>query len=151
MAQKKIPNPIDVHVGGRVRLRRRMERVSQEKLGEALGVTFQQIQKYEKGTNRIGASRMQQIAAALKVPVSFFFEDAPVPAGEVAVPGMAETGSTSYVVDFLSSSEGIELNRAFIRIGNPAIRRKVIDMVRTLADETGETDNSVDDDRAANG
>lgn len=131
---KKKPNPIDVHVGSRVRLRRTMQSMSQEKLGDALGITFQQIQKYEKGSNRIGASRMQQIAEALKVPVAFFFEDAPQPAG---TSGLAESSSTSYVVDFLSSAEGIELNRAFVRITNPAIRRRVIDMVRTLADETG--------------
>jgi len=126
-----------------------MEKISQEKLGEALGITFQQIQKYEKGTNRIGASRMQQIAAALKVPVSFFFEDAPVPSGAEPTPGMAESGATSYVVDFLSSAEGIELNRAFVRISNPVIRRKIIDLCRTLADETGEAekrDRSDDDD-----
>jgi len=133
---KKTPNPIDVHVGSRVRLRRTMQGMSQEKLGDALGITFQQIQKYEKGTNRIGASRMQQIAAALKVPVSFFFEDAPAPEGIVAA-GMAEAGATSYVVDFLSSPEGIALNRAFVRINNPAIRRKIVEMVRTLAEETG--------------
>lgn len=138
---KKVPDPTDVHVGSRVRLRRTMQKMSQEKLGEALGITFQQIQKYEKGTNRIGASRMNQIAAALKVPVSFFFEDAPVPEGAVAVAGMAEAGSTSYVVDFLSSTEGIELNRAFVRITNPSIRRKVIEMVRTLADETGRNES----------
>ncbi len=135
MAEKKVPNPIDVHVGSRVRLRRTMQSMSQEKLGEALGITFQQIQKYEKGTNRIGASRMQQISEALKVPVSFFFEDAPMP-GNAAV-GMSEAGSTSYVVDFLSSPEGIQLNRAFVRITNPVLRRKVIDLVRGLADETG--------------
>ncbi len=135
MAEKKIPNPIDIHVGSRVRLRRTMQGMSQEKLGDALGITFQQIQKYEKGSNRIGASRMQQISEALNVPVAFFFEDAPVPGG--AVSGMAEAGATSYVVDFLSSPEGIQLNRAFVRITNPAIRRKIIDMVRVLADETG--------------
>ena len=133
---KKKPNPIDTHVGSRVRLRRTMMSMSQEKLGDALGITFQQIQKYEKGTNRIGASRMQQIAETLKVPVSFFFEDAPIQGG-VPVAGMAEAGATSYVVDFLSSPEGIQLNRAFVRITNPAIRRKVIEMVKTLAEETG--------------
>lgn len=141
MAQeKKVPNPIDVHVGSRVKLRRTMQNMSQEKLGEALGITFQQIQKYEKGSNRIGASRMQQISAALNVPVEFFFEDAPLPHGATPVSGMAEAGSTSYVVDFLSSAEGIQLNRAFVRITNSAIRRRIIDMVRTLADETGESD-----------
>lgn len=133
---KKKPNPIDVHVGSRVRLRRTMMGVSQEKLGKALGITFQQIQKYEKGMNRIGASKMQQISETLKVPVSFFFEDAPVQSG--AVTGMAEANSTSYVVDFLSSSEGIQLNRAFVRISNPAVRKKVVELVKTLADETGE-------------
>lgn len=136
---KKKPNPIDIHVGSRVRLRRTMQGMSQEKLGDALGITFQQIQKYEKGTNRIGASRMQQISAALKVPVSFFFEDAP---NVSAAGGTVDAGATSYVVDFLSSPEGIQLNRAFVRITNPAIRRKIIDMVRTLADETGKTDES---------
>ena len=138
---KKKPNPIDVHVGSRVRLRRTMQGLSQEKLGEALGVTFQQVQKYEKGTNRIGASRMQQIAATLKVPVAFFFEDAPAP-GQQAATGMGEGQATSYVVDFLSSPEGISLNRAFARITNPAIRRKVIEMVRTIADETGQPERN---------
>lgn len=142
MAPKsKTPNPVDVHVGSRVRLRRTMEKMSQEKLGEALGVTFQQIQKYEKGTNRIGASRMQQIAETLKVPVSFFFEDAPGGDGHKGVSGMAEGDSSTYVVDFLSSAEGIELNRAFVKISNPAIRKKIIDMVRTLARETGAPDS----------
>ncbi|MGI9366717.1 MAG: helix-turn-helix domain-containing protein [Rhizobiaceae bacterium] len=141
MAPKsKTPNPVDVHVGSRVRLRRTMEKMSQEKLGEALGVTFQQIQKYEKGTNRIGASRMQQIAETLNVPISFFFEDVPGAVGDKNRSGMAEGDSSTYVVDFLSSAEGIELNRAFVKISNPAIRKKIIDMVRTLAKETGETD-----------
>lgn len=131
----KKPNPIDVHVGSRVRLRRTMQGISQEKLGEALGISFQQIQKYEKGTNRIGASRMQQIAATLQVPVSFFFEDAPVPE-DLKTEGFSESSETSYVVDFLSSPEGIQLNRAFIRIRNGAVRRKVVELVRTLADDS---------------
>ena len=138
--QKKRPNPIDIHVGSRARLRRTMKGLSQEKLGDALGITFQQIQKYEKGTNRIGASRMQQISGALDVPVSFFFEDAPIPEGaEGAVAsGLAEASSANYVVDFLSTTDGIQLNRAFVRISNQSIRRKVIELVRALADETGE-------------
>ena len=78
-SEKKQPNPIDIHVGTRIRLRRAMVSMSQEKLGEALGITFQQVQKYEKGTNRVGASRLQNIAAIQNVPVSFFFEDAPCP------------------------------------------------------------------------
>jgi len=139
MAPKaKSPNPIDVHVGSRVRLRRTMAKLSQTELGEALGVTFQQVQKYEKGTNRIGASRMQRIAETLNVPVSFFFEDAPGNPANADTPGMEESGSANFVMDFLSSAEGIELNRAFVRIPSQAIRRRVIDMVRTLANETGE-------------
>lgn len=131
---KKKPNPIDIHVGSRVRLRRTMLGMSQEKLGEALGITFQQIQKYEKGTNRVGASRLQNISTILNVPVSFFFEDAP---GDPSTgqPGMAEANSSNYVVDFLSSSEGLQLNRAFIKIADPKVRRKLVDLVKSLASE----------------
>jgi transcriptional regulator with XRE-family HTH domain len=129
---KKKPNPIDIHVGSRVRLRRTMLGMSQEKLGEALGITFQQIQKYEKGTNRVGASRLQNISTILNVPVSFFFEDAPadVSAGQ---PGMAEANSSNYVVDFLSSSEGLQLNRSFVKISDAKVRRKIVDLVKALA------------------
>lgn len=129
---KKKPNPIDIHVGGRIRLRRNMLGMSQERLGESLGITFQQIQKYEKGTNRVGASRLQAIASILEVPVAFFFEDAP---GKAASEGLAEENSTTYVVDFLSSTEGLQLNRAFVRIADPKVRRKVIDLVKALANE----------------
>ena len=129
---KKKPNPIDIHVGGRIRLRRNMMGMSQEKLGEHLGITFQQIQKYEKGTNRVGASRLQAIASILEVPVAYFFDGAP---GGDRAEGFAEDSQTAYVVDFLSSSEGLLLNRAFARIGDPKVRRRIIDLVRTLADE----------------
>ncbi len=136
MANKKQPNPIDVHVGSRVRLRRMMLGMSQEKLGEHLGITFQQIQKYEKGTNRIGASRLQHIARVLSTPVSFFFEDAPGASSETRnADGMAEAPTTSYVVDFLSSSEGIQLNKAFVRIKDAKLRRRLIDLVRAMAGE----------------
>ncbi len=131
MANKKQPNPIDIHVGSRVRLRRMMLGMSQEKLGEALGITFQQIQKYEKGTNRIGASRLQHIASVLTVPVSFFFEDAP---GTPADAANLEN-SRDYVVDFLSSSEGVQLNKAFVRIKDAKLRRRIIDLVRAAAGE----------------
>ncbi|TFF25447.1 XRE family transcriptional regulator [Jiella endophytica] len=128
---KKKPNPIDTHVGSRVRLRRTMLGMSQEKLGEALGITFQQVQKYEKGSNRIGASRLQHISDVLNVPVAYFFEDAPGSPAQTSS-GMSETGS-DYVVDFLSTSEGLQLNRAFVRIADPKVRKRVIDLVRTLA------------------
>ncbi|WP_107988501.1 helix-turn-helix domain-containing protein [Breoghania corrubedonensis] len=133
MPSKKAPNPVDVHVGSRIRLRRMMLGMSQEKLGEHLGITFQQIQKYEKGTNRVGASRLQHIATILNVPISFFFEDAPG-VGEDQ-PGFAESQPTSYVVDFLSSSEGLALNRAFVRIEDSRVRRRIVDLVRAVAGE----------------
>ncbi|HWJ74892.1 MAG TPA: helix-turn-helix domain-containing protein [Kaistia sp.] len=132
MVNKKVPNPIDVHVGGRVRLRRMMQNMSQEKLGESLGITFQQIQKYEKGTNRIGASRLQNISSVLQVPVSFFFEDAP---GTPADAGFDEGRPAAFVTDFLSSAEGLQLNRAFVRIKDAKVRRKIVDLVRAVAGE----------------
>ena len=131
MASKKSPNPIDIHVGSRVRLRRMMLGMSQEKLGEHLGITFQQVQKYEKGTNRIGASRMQAIARILSVPVAFLFEDAP---GQTPVRGeQGFGGDPSPVVAFLSSSEGLALNRAFVRITDPKQRRKLVELVKAMA------------------
>ena len=136
MASKKAPNPIDIYVGSRVRLRRMMLSMSQEKLGEHLGITFQQIQKYEKGTNRIGASRLQHIATVLEVPVSFFFEDAPGTPQEAA--GLAESNSENYVIDFLSSSEGLQLNRAFVQIGDQKVRRKIVELVREIAGDKNE-------------
>lgn len=125
----KKPNPIDIHVGGRVRLRRMMLGMSQEKLGEQLGITFQQIQKYEKGTNRVGASRLQNIATVLSVPVGFFFDGAPGNSPSSA----ADAKSGSYVVDFLSSSEGLQLNRSFVRIADSKVRKRIVDLVRSLA------------------
>lgn len=127
---KKKPNPIDIHVGSRIRLRRNMLGFSQEKLGESLGITFQQIQKYEKGTNRVGASRLQAISSILNVPVSFFFEDAP--GSETQAPGFAEENDSTYIVDFMNSNEGVQLTRAFTKITDPKIRRKIIDLVKTL-------------------
>lgn len=132
---KKKPNPIDTHVGSRIRLRRNMLGLSQEKLGESLGITFQQIQKYEKGTNRVGASRLQAISSILGVPVAFFFEDAP---GETAPGGFAESQSTDFVVDFLGSAEGLQLNRAFVKIRDTKVRRKIIDLVKVLAAQEDE-------------
>ncbi len=140
---KKVPNPIDRHVGSRVRMRRVILGMSQEKLGEALGLTFQQVQKYEKGANRIGASRLQQISRTLDVPPAFFFEGAPsfenAPAPRPEHLGLAEEPSPSYVVDFLSTSEGLHLNMAFARIHDPKVRKRIVDLVIALAG-----DDSVD-------
>ena len=132
---KKSPNPIDKHVGSRVRMRRVLIGMSQERLGGALGLTFQQVQKYEKGTNRIGASRLQQIAGVLSVPPAFFFEDMPNSDGAPET-GFAEEGAGS-VVDFLSTAEGLALNKAFVRIRETRIRKKIIDLVTALADGEG--------------
>src|SRR4051794_29316167 len=123
---KKAPNPIDKHVGSRVRMRRMMLGMSQEKLGDALGLTFQQIQKYEKGTNRIGASRLQQISLVLQVPVSFFFEGVPGPAG------FGEASSPEYFTNFLASSDGLKLAKAFTRVSSAALRRRIIDLVEEM-------------------
>src|SRR6187401_2655332 len=123
---KKRPNPTDIHVGGRIRLRRNILGMSQEKLGENLGITFQQIQKYEKGTNRVGASRLQAIASILEAPVSFFFADAPG-GGPGELGGMSEGNSTNFGVDFISSAEGLQLNRAFSRISDTKVRRKLVE------------------------
>jgi transcriptional regulator with XRE-family HTH domain len=112
--------------------------MSQEKLGEHLGITFQQIQKYEKGTNRIGASRLQAIARVLNVPVAFFFEDAPGLTPVAGNQGFEESQAASYVVDFLSSSEGLSLNKAFVRIRDAKVRRKVVELVRSIAGEEDE-------------
>src|ERR1700744_3319944 len=113
MMAKKAPNPTDKHVGARVRMRRMMLSMSQEKLGDALGLTFQQVQKYEKGTNRIGASRLQQISQILQVPVAFFFDGAPIAQTTARTDGMGEAPSPAYVSDFLATSDGLALTKAF--------------------------------------
>jgi transcriptional regulator with XRE-family HTH domain len=130
---KKAPNPIDKHVGSRVRMRRMMLSMSQEKLGDSLGLTFQQVQKYEKGTNRIGASRLQQISLILQVPVSFFFEGAPAPPGRPL--GLDEAPSPEYVTDFMATNEGLALARAFMRIENTKLRRRIVELVAEMAGE----------------
>ena len=129
---KKAPNPIDKHVGSRVRMRRMMLSMSQEKLGDALGLTFQQVQKYEKGANRIGASRLQQISHILQVPVSFFFEGAPSPPAQTAT-GFSEAPSPAYVSDFLATSDGLALTKAFVRIKDAKLRRRIVDLVEQIA------------------
>jgi len=131
---KKTPNPIDKHVGSRVRMRRMMLSMSQEKLGDALGLTFQQVQKYEKGTNRIGASRLQQISNILQVPVSFFFEGAPHLPGHHSA-GMGEAPSPAYVSDFLATSDGLSLTKSFMKIKSGKLRRRIVDLVEQIAGE----------------
>ncbi|MEM1371249.1 MAG: helix-turn-helix transcriptional regulator [Pseudomonadota bacterium] len=130
------PNPLDAHVGGRVKLRRMLLGMSQEKLGEHLGLTFQQVQKYEKGVNRIGASRLFELSQVLGVPIQFFYDQLPErkSASAAAAPGFAESEGEGYVVDFLSTREGLELNKAFMSIRNPRIRRSIVELIRSLSD-----------------
>ena len=122
------PEPADVHVGKRVRMRRMMLGRSQTQLGEALGVTFQQVQKYEKGTNRISASRLQQISEAFQVPVEFFFEGLPDGAG-----GPCAAPPPSYVSDFLATTDGLNLTKAFMRIPGAQLRRSIVNLVESIA------------------
>ena len=124
----KSPNPTDKHVGARVRMRRLMCDMSQTELGDALGIAFQQVQKYEKGTNRIGASRLQHIAHILQVPVPFFFEGSPAASGVDAA-----TLAPSYVDDFLATSDGLSLIKYFTRIKKPKLRRSIVDLVEQIA------------------
>ena len=131
----KAPNPVDKYVGSRVRMRRIMLGMSQEKLGEALGLTFQQVQKYEKGTNRVGASRIQQISEILRVPVSFLFEGGP--SGTANAEDFSEGTSPAYVSDFLATSEGLALTRAFTRISDDKLRRSIVEMVEQIAAREG--------------
>jgi transcriptional regulator with XRE-family HTH domain len=131
------PNPIDIHVGGRVRMRRILMGMSQEKLGEEIGLTFQQIQKYEKGSNRISASRLYQISRILNVPVQYFFEDVPDSDRNQTNSGNGgrERGATREIIDFISSAEGLQLNKAFAEIGDPVVRRKLVELLKTLAEK----------------
>jgi transcriptional regulator with XRE-family HTH domain len=130
-------NPIDIHVGSRVRFRRMLLGMSQEKLGEKLGLTFQQVQKYEKGINRIGASRLYDLAQVLGVPVQFFYEEAPIVAESrgPAPEGLPDGPDEHSIVEFLRSRDGLELNRAFVRIPDLKARRAIVDLVRSLAND----------------
>jgi transcriptional regulator with XRE-family HTH domain len=128
----KSPHVVDSYVGHRVRMRRLMLRMSQTDLADCVGLTFQQVQKYEKGTNRISASRLQQFANILQVPVEFFFEGSPVPTGTDT--GLSEAVSPAYLSAFLSTSDGLNLVRAFLRLERP-LRRRIVDLVEQIAGE----------------
>jgi transcriptional regulator with XRE-family HTH domain len=129
------PNAVDVHVGSRVRLRRTLLGMSQEKLGEAIGLTFQQVQKYERGANRIGASRLFDLSRVLDVPVSFFFEDMP-DAVAARSPALARSGTEEqedFEPDPLAKRETLELVRAYYRIPDPLVRKRLFEMTKALA------------------
>ena len=128
---RKAPNPIDKHVGSRVRMRRMMLGMSQTTLADGLGLTFQQVQKYEKGTNRMGASRLQHISHILQIPVPFFFEDAPNVPGQHK--GFGEAPSPAYVSEFLATSDGLALTKAFMGIKETGLRRRIVHLVEQIA------------------
>ena len=132
-ASRDGPHPIDRHVGLRIRMRRKEMSFSQEKLAEALGLTFQQVQKYERGANRVSASKLYEIARFLNAPVSYFFEGLADPTSND--PGDQGDGPEQFVHDFLMTPEGLELAATFPKIRKGRIRRRVLELVRTLADE----------------
>ena len=127
---KKQANPIDIQVGNRVRIRRMLIGMSQERLGDLLGLTFQQVQKYEKGVNRIGAGRLFEVSRILNVPVDFFYEGV-----NVGQSGMREPESAPPVMEFVSSGEGLQLTLAFMKIKDPKVRKRVLDLIKSLAEE----------------
>jgi transcriptional regulator with XRE-family HTH domain len=131
LARVKDPQPVDRHVGSRVRMQRMLTGISQEKLGAACGITFQQIQKYEKGSNRMGASRLHQIARVLGVPVEFFYEGVPTGQGSGG-PIVVDRDSRS-LTDFLATSEGLELVKAFMAVKDQKVRRRIVDLTRAVA------------------
>ena len=135
LPRKKTPNPTDQHVGARVRMRRIMLAMSQEKLGAALNLTFQQVQKYEKGTNRIGAGRLQQLSHVLQVPVEFFFEGAP----NASAPHGSNKSELwmAQIDDFVSNPDGLRLIEAFMRIDNAALRRRIVMLVQEITGDDG--------------
>jgi transcriptional regulator with XRE-family HTH domain len=135
LPRKNTPNLTDQHVGARVRMRRKMVAMSQEKLGAALGLTFQQVQKYEKGATRISASRLQQMSHILQVPVEFFFEGAPNASAPHGSNGSAL--SMAQIDDFVSDLNGLRLIKAFTRIDNAAVRRRIVMLVQEIAGDDG--------------
>lgn len=135
-AKARGPHPIDVHVGARVKLRRMIMGMSQESLGKALGLTFQQIQKYEKGVNRVGASRLFELSRLLEVPVQYFYDDYGDMIGAPA-PGFAESAGGDGFMALVNSPEGIELCRYFAAINDPHVKKRVLDLVKTIAETEG--------------
>ncbi len=132
-------NPVDIHVGNRMRLRRMLVGMSQEKLGEMMGLTFQQIQKYEKGVNRIGASRLYKLSQVLSVPIQFFYDELAMAQRGPANPGFGEPETEAFIADFLNTREGLELNRHFVRIDDPKVRRSIVELVRSLSGPAADT------------
>lgn len=132
---ERSPNPIDIHVGRRVRQRRKTLGVTQERLAEDLGLTFQQVQKYERGANRVSASKLYEIAKSLRTSIAYFFEGLADPSTAYDIPGMAEPSSEQFVTEFLMTPEGLELAELFPKIRKARVRRRILDLVRSMAEE----------------
>ncbi|HEY2707315.1 MAG TPA: helix-turn-helix transcriptional regulator [Caulobacteraceae bacterium] len=138
--ETRLPNPVDLHVGARIRLRRRMQGVSQEKLADALGLTFQQVQKYERGANRVSASKLYEIASALRAPISYFFDGLADPSEDGAE---SRDSDEQTLHAFLMTAEGLELARLFPEIPRGRVRRRILELLRAL---TGDDDLADDDE-----
>jgi transcriptional regulator with XRE-family HTH domain len=139
------PNPIDIHVGKRVRLRRTLLGMTQEKLGKAINVTFQQVQKYERGTNRIGSSRLYQLSQVLDIPVSYFFDDLPIEIAARKSPRLTDVKVAFFQGDPLVKRETLELVRAYYRITDPSVRRRIFELVKAVAKPASGDKSSADD------
>jgi transcriptional regulator with XRE-family HTH domain len=135
--QERVRNPIDVHVGLQVRLRRKELKISQERLADALGLTFQQVQKYERGANRISASKLYEIARALQVPIGWFFEGLSDPT-LAAAPGY--NGETPFAHSFLTTQEGVDLANLFPRVTQRRVRRRIVELVRAMVEDEADTE-----------
>ncbi len=143
MASKGFPNPIDIHVGSRIRLRRTLLGMSQEKLAEAIGLTFQQVQKYERGANRVGSSRLFDLSRVLNVPVAYFFDEM-APGVQEKTPsklmGLATPSTPKYEPDPMARRETLELVRAYYKIAEPAVRKRIFELTKSIARSRFEND-----------
>ena len=140
LVETRLPNPVDLHVGARIRLRRRMQGVSQEKLADALRLTFQQVQKYERGANRVSASKLYEIASALHAPVSYFFDGLADPAGDAEAGSRPSEETTVHA--FLMTAEGLELAKLFPQVARGPVRRRILDLLRAMVGEdSGDEDD----------
>lgn len=142
----RTPNPIDMHVGARVRMRRKILGISQERLADDLGLTFQQVQKYERGANRVSASKLYEIARSLKASVSYFFDGLADPTTETELEGFADAGADHFVHDFLMTPEGMEFATLFPKIKRARVRRRLLELVRVLSDDEA---NASEDEKAS--
>ena len=143
MHAARVANPVDIHVGSRIRLRRKVLRMTQEQLGEQLGVTFQQVQKYERGSNRVGAGRLFSLAKSLDVPITYFFEGLPdfhYVQEDSSDLEAAEPDQPDFIYEFIRSPDGLELAKAFSKIGKKSVRRKLLELARSLADDPEDED-----------